>query len=190
MDNIPKFLDIPTKEGEPPTPTFTEIDFIAVSHNQNWDMDFHDDMNGASKMTTLLVPLMLPKCREPEFKLQTEHAKHPELLRPQKMELTKLGLFKNHSLRVEWSTTPTFFTPSVRNHDSCFVCLLGPAQRRKQDHRAAKETLQHVSCPQHCCSTLQGHVTTLQWQEDYKIKIDADGNMHCIVKKKQQVKKS
>jgi len=69
LKNIPEFLKISRKEGELPALTFTEINLIAVSCNDNWDTCFHDDMNGG-KMATLLVPLLLPKCRDPELRLR------------------------------------------------------------------------------------------------------------------------
>jgi len=55
-------------------------------------------MNGG-KMTTLLVPLLLPKCRDLELRLRAEHAKHPTLMQPPKKELGKMGFVKNHRHR-------------------------------------------------------------------------------------------
>jgi len=75
LKNIPEFLDIPTTEGEPPALTFTEINFIIVSSKKHWFKHWHSDMTGAGTMATLLVPLVLPNCREPEIKLQAENAR-------------------------------------------------------------------------------------------------------------------
>jgi len=137
MANIPKFLDIPTKEGEPPTLTFTEIDFIAVSHNQNWDTNFHDDVNGVS--------LILCKCREPVLKLQAEHRKHPTLFKPPQVERNSRVLLRTVSTarkqpscsRVEWSTTPRSFSLFV-NRDQHFTCFFGPVQRRNKKPTSCK----------------------------------------------------
>jgi len=199
LKNIPKFLEIPRKEGELPALTFTEINLIAVSCNGDWETYFHDDMNGKLKTATLLVPLLLPKCRDPELRLQAEHAKHPTLLRPPKVELEKLGFIKNYrycqaaallfKAGVEHNTNILLHSREPRLmlciHLGAYTELECEELQKKCFNMPAarKVIIPHVKgTPRQNAKTSE--LAVMQWQEDYKIQIDEEGKMDWPAKKK------